>query len=210
MSLNYGTLRTRILSDAHRNDGTISDAKAADFVREAEGVIARDLRAAEMMTRASFQESDRVADGIYTLPAGWLQEGIIWNADGYPMDKVGLAAIRRYHSTMDTLLFCPLSATEIEFRGVPGSGASFEQIYFARPTAFSADADTNAILTNHEAIYVQLGLAALYTFTQDLELAETAASIAQAAIETLNEQAGRLLAGAQAQGAYDLSSYGAR
>lgn len=208
MSLNYGTLKTRILADAHRSN--LGDTKAADFVRSAEGVIARELRCAEMMTRASFVEADRVSGGIYSLPTGWLQEGIIWNADGFPMDKVGLAAIRRYSTAMDTLLYCPLSSSEIEFRGVPGTDATFEQIYFKRPTAFSGDADTNDILTNHEDIYIQAGLAALYLFTQDLELAGTAADAAQAAIDTLNEQAGRLLAGAQAQGAYDLSSYGAR
>lgn len=208
MSLNYGTLKTRILADAHR--ANLGDAKAADFVRSAEGVIARELRCAEMMTRASFTETDRVSGAIYSLPSGWLQEGIIWNPDGFPMDKVGLAAIRRFSATMDMLLYCPLSATEIEFRGTPGTNAEFEQIYFKRPTTFSADIDTNDILTNHEDIYIQAGLAALYLFTQDLELAGTAADAAQAAIDTLNEQAGRLLAGAQAQGAYDLSSYGAR
>jgi hypothetical protein len=205
MSLNYGTLTTQILADAHRPELT---SKAADFVRQAEGVVARRLRCAEMMTRASFTETDRVSGGIYSLPTGWLQEGIIWNADGFPMDKVGLAAIRRYKSAMDTLLYCPLSSTEIEFRGVPGSGATFEQIYFARPAAFSNDGDTNAILTNHETIYLHAGMSALYTYTQDLELAAAASGVAEAAIETLNEQAGRLLAGAQAQGAYELSSFG--
>lgn len=205
MSLNYGTLKTQILSDSHRPDLT---AKAADFVRQAEGVIARRLRAAEMMTRASFTETERVANGIYSLPAGWLQEGIIWNPSDIPMDKVGLAAIRSYSATMDPQLFSPLSSTEIEFRGVPGAGATMEQIYFKRLATFTDDADTNDILTYHETIYINAALSALYTFTQDLELAQAAAGTAEAAIETLNEQAGRLLAGARAEGAYCLQSFG--
>ena len=205
MSLTYSTLKTRILSEAHRTD--LGDSKAADFVAQAEGVVARRLRCSEMMTRASLTETDRVSGGIYSLPTGWLQEGIIWNPDGYPMDKVGLAAIRRYSANMDPLLFCPLSNSEIEFRGTPGASATFEQVYFKRPDAMSGASDTNDILTNHETIYIYAGLQALYTYTQDLELAQTAGDVARQAIETLNEQAGRLLAGAQAQGPYELSSY---
>lgn len=205
MSLNYGTLKTQILADAHRTD--LGDAKAADFVRQAEGVIARRCRAAEMMTRASFQESDRVSGAIYSLPAGWLQEGIIWNADGYPLDKVGLSEIRRYSSGLNVLLFCPLSSTEIEFRGTPGSGATFEQIYFKRPAAMTDPTDAPELLVNHETIYLHAGLAALYTYTQDLELAAAAGQVADDAIENLNEAAGRLLAGARAGGPYELSSF---
>ena len=206
MSLNYGTLKTRILEDAFRTD--LGDAKAADFVRSAEGFIARNCRAAEMMERQSFTETDRVAGAIYSLPTGWLQEGIIWNANGYPLDKVGLSDIRRYTSGMDLLQFCPLSSTEIEFRGTPGAGAEFEQIYFKRPDALVNASDTNELLTNHEALYVHGGLSALYTHTQDRELASDHAKIALEAMETLNEAAGRLLAGARASGPYELSSFG--
>lgn len=206
MSLNYGTLKTQILADAHRSG--LGDAKAADFVRRAEGVIARNLRCAEMMTRSSFVEAGRVSAGIYTLPTDWLQEGIIWNPDGFPLDKVGLRTLRRYDAGMNVLQFSPLSKTEIEFRGTPATGATLEMIYFARPAAFSDELDTNDILTNHESIYIDAALSALYTYTQDRELAQDHADDAGAAIETLNEQAGRLLAGARAEGAYSLSSYG--
>jgi hypothetical protein len=206
MSLNYGTLKAQILADSHRPD---LSADVPNFVRQAEGVIARRLRAAEMMTRASFTETDRVSAGIYSLPAGWLQEGIIWSPTDVPLDKVGLSAIRGYSANMDTALFCPLSSTEIEFRGVPGNTAELEQIYFKRLDAFTSDSDTNDILTYHETIYINAALSALYTKTQDLELAQAAAGVAEAAIETLNEQAGRLLAGARAEGAYCLQSFGA-
>lgn len=204
MSLNYGTLRTEVATLAHRTD--IADDRLKTFIRQAEGEIARRLRAAEMLTRTTFEEADRVAGGIYTLPTDWLEEGIIWNASDVPMDKVGLSELRKYVATIDPQFFAPLSKTEIEFRGAPGTGASLPVIYFARPAAFTDDADVNSILTDHEDIYVNYGLAKLYTFAQDLELAQGHANAALDTIDTLNEQAGRLLAGARAEGHYCLGT----
>ena len=206
MSLNYGTLKTRLRTLAHR--GTeIQDEQLEDFIRQAEGVIARELRSAEMITRATLGESSRVAGGIYTLPSDYLEDRAIYTSDDVELQKVGLGELRSFPATLDVMFYCPLSKTEIEFRGSPGSGSDLELIYYARPTTFSDDNDLNSILTNHESIYVDLGLAALYTFTQDLTLAEAKASVAERAIETLNEQAGRLLAGARTAQAYNLSSY---
>lgn len=204
MSLNYGTLRTEVAELAHRTN--MADAKLKSFVRKAEGVIARRLRCTEMMTRTTFEEADRVTGGIYSLPSDYLEDGIIWNADDTPMTKVSLFEIRKYAATIDPTFYCPLSKTEVEFRGSPGSGASLPLVYFARPTAFSADSDVNDILTNHEDVYVDACLSALYLYTQDLELAQAHAQAAEAEIETLNEQAGRLLASARAEGAYCLGT----
>ena len=208
MSLNYGTLKTQVLADAHRTG--LGDAKAADFVRQAEGVIARRLRASEMMTRSTFEEADRVTvDGpIYKLPADFLEVGVVYTTDGIPMDKVGLGGIHRYAASLSPRFYATLSKFEIEFRGTPGTDASLDFIYFARPETFTDNADVNAILTDHETIYLHAALSALYTFTQDLELAQVAAGIAEAAIETLNEQAGRLLAGARSDGFYCLQRTG--
>lgn len=206
MSLTYSTLKTQILADGHRTD--LSDSKAADFVRQAEGVIARRLRCAEMLTRATIDETDRVSSGIYTLPTNCLEVAQIWTSDDRELTKIGLSELRKYSASIDPKFFCPLSSSEIEFRGVPGTDAELEALYFARPTALSGASDTNDILTNHETIYLHAGLSALHTYSQDLELAQVAAGIAEAAIETLNEQAGRLLAGGRAEGFYNLSSFG--
>jgi hypothetical protein len=99
---------------------------------------------------------------------------------------------------------------EVEFRGVPSDTATIELIYFARPAALSDDADTNSILTRHETIYLDASKSALYAYTQDAELAGAHADAALAAIEALNEQAGRMLGGARTNRGYDLSSWGAR
>lgn len=210
MSLNYGTLKTRILADSHRTD--LGDAKAADFVAGAEGVIARRLRAAEMSTRVTLTDSDRVTvdTGIFTLPSDFLEERIIRRSDGCKLDKKGLSELRSMAGSQPVAWYAPLSKTEIEFRGIPSTTETMELLYFARPAAFSNDADFNSLLVDHETIYIAAGRSALYEFTQDLELGQVQGQIAADAIEALNEQAGRLLGGGQPDGAYNFCSVGSR
>lgn len=211
MSLNYGTLKTQILEDAHRTGLT---TKVDDFVRQAEGVIFRRLRCAEMITRVDLTDSDRVTadEGFYTLPSDYLEERALYlnGSTNYALESVSLAELRLVSGSAPVRHYTVISDGEIEFRGVPSTTDTIELIYFARPAALSDDADTNDILTRHEAIYIHSSLAALYNYTQDLELAQVSSQIAAEAIEQLNQQAGRMLGGARTAGAYCLSSFGAR
>ena len=211
MSLNYGTLQTLILSTAHRPELT---AEAPDFVRYAEGVIARRLRCAEMLTRVDLTDSDRVTadEGFFTLPSDFLEERSFFleGTPSYWLEKVSLAELRQLSGSSPVRWFNIISPSEVEFRGVPSTSATIELIYFARPAAFSASGDENASLTNHEGIYLDLGLEALYKWTQDLELAAVHSESALLAIEALNEQAGRMVGGQRTRGYYSLSSYGRR
>lgn len=210
MSLDYSTLKTQILADAHRTN--LGDAKAADFVRQAEGVIRRELRATEMITRVDILDADRVTvdEGIYTLPTDFLEDRSLHlnGADQVDLEAVSLTELRKVRGSTPVRQYTILSKTEIEFRGVPSDTATIELVYFAAPATLTNPTDDNPILIEHESIYLHGGLAALYEFTQDLELRDTAAATMADAIETLNEQAGRLIGGANTYGAYCLSSFG--
>ncbi len=209
MSLNYGTLKTKILTDTHRQDLT---GVVADFVRAAEGVIYRNLRAAEMIQRATLTDADRVTvdEGFYSLPSDYLEERQLFLNGRVPLESVSLAELRELSGGDPVRYYAVISDREIEFRGVPSTTDEIELMYFARPAALTDDADTNSILTRHESIYVDAAQAELYRFTQDLELAQNRAQSALEAIESLNEQAGRLIGGARTAGYYDLCSFGSR
>lgn len=213
MSLNYGTLKTQVLEDAHRPELT---GKVDDFIRRAEGVIFRNLRSAELITRADLTDSDRVTagEGFYTLPSDFLEvRALFLISSSYgdiKLEPVSLAELRRYSGSAPVRQFTVISQSEVEFRGVPSASDTMELIYFARPTPFVSDSDTNDILTNHESIYLDASLAALYTYTQDFELAEAHAGATASAIENLNEQSGRVIGGANTAGYYDLNTWGGR
>ena len=211
MSLNYGTLKTQILEDAHRPGLT---SKVDDFVRHAEGMIARRLRCTEMITRVDLTDSDRVTagEGFFTLPSDFLEDRSLY-LEGSPqvrLEKTSLSELRTLSTSAPVRYYGIVSDDEIEFRGIPSDTATLELIYFARPAAFSADGDTNEILTNHEIIYLAGALNALYAYTQDRELAADAGNVFLDAVETLNEQAGRAFGGTRGRGFYELSSWDGR
>lgn len=210
MSLDYSTLKTQILSDAHRLD--LGDAKAADFVRQAEGIIYRTLRDASQIARVNIVDADRVTvdEGFYNLPADFLEHRAIYllGANQKALDAVSAAELRQVTGQSNVAQFSILSKTEIEFRGVPSDQQEMELHYFARPATLTNPTDDNAILIENESVYLDAGLAALYGFTQDLELRDTHAAALGETIETLNEQAGRLIGGANTHGYYCLSSFG--
>jgi hypothetical protein len=211
MSLNYGTLKTQILEDAHRPD---LSTKVDDFIRQAEGEIYSRLRASEMIVRVNLTDADRVTadEGFYTLPTDYLEERSLFieGTNGCMLESVSLAELRRVAGSAPVRHYSVISDSEVEFRGVPSTTDEIELIYFARPAAFSGDSDVNDVLTKHESIYLYAALSALYLYTQDLELAQAAAASAAQAIVTVNEQAGRAFGGARTAGYYDLNSWGAR
>ena len=209
MSLNYGTLKTQILEDSHKNTSSQVTAKVDDFVRNAEGIIARRLRCAEMITRVDLEDADRVTagEGFYNLPSDFLEARSFYlNAsDPVYLEAVSMLELRTIDATAPVRYYSIISDSEVEFRGVPSTSDSIELIYFGRPAAFTADGDTNDVLTRHESIYIYLALSALYEYTQDLELASAAAQAGLSAIDSLNEQTSRMIGGGRTRGFYNFS-----
>lgn len=205
--MNYGQLKQAVLDTAHRADLA---SFSADFVRRAEGMIRRELRAYPLSY--TLTDADRVSNGVYTLPSNVLEVRAIFasdvNGNSYALEQVGLSAIRVALEASASPVQYAIRGTQIEFRGVPATGSSLELLYLGSPTAFSADADTNALLTDHEAIYLQGALYHLYVHTQDLELAQAALEACTDAIDKVNQTMGRKLGGARGTGAYNFSPSG--
>lgn len=213
MALNYGTLKTQILDETHRSD---LSANVDDFVRIAEGRIFRELRCAEMIKRVDLTDSDRVTadEGFFNLPSDYLEERSFFivgtNVGDVQLESVSLAELRKFSGSSAVRHYAIISDGEVEFRGIPSTTDTIELIYYARPAAFSGPSDVNDILTRHESIYLDAAKAALYDYTQDLELMQAHNQRATETIEQLNQQAGRLTGGARQRGYYDFTSWGAR
>jgi len=206
--MNYGQLKTAVLEHAHAPELT---AEVAGFVRLAEGLIRRELRAYELAY--TLDESDRVALGVYTLPATLLEVRAIYATDAagetFALENVGVVGIRNALATSPVLSYAVRGDNTIEFRGVPATDAELEVLYLGHPVAFSADGDENDLLTNHEAIYLYGALHYLYTWTEDLELAGAARENCLDAIEKLNQQIGRKIGGGSVVPGYNLGLYNA-
>jgi hypothetical protein len=203
--MNYGLLKSLVADESHRADLT---AQIPGFITRAEAMIARKLRAVEMLTSVTLADADRVSadSAIYTLPEGFLEERCVATTER-ELQKVGLASLIRYQQAGSVLVYAMRGANiapRIEFRATPAADAEIAVEYFARPAALADDADTNQLLELHESVYLHAALFALYSWTQDLELAQAAFDTWLEAVETLNEQAGRYLGGAALTPAYNL------
>ena len=183
MSLTYTTLQSTVLAQAARTELT---TEVLQFIRMCESMIRAEVEAFE--TRTTLVEADRSSGGVYNL-SGQVQEvRAIYATDDqgetYALENVGLAGIRIIPSTAD-VQFYGISGQTIEFRGVPGTDASLEIVYYGWPDPLDTTA-TNTLLTNYEDLYVYGTLFHLYNYTQDLELAQASLSVFTAAVDRVN------------------------
>jgi hypothetical protein len=206
--MNFGQLKTQIIALAHRTGDAVTTAQCPAFVAMAEGMLRRELTALPLSI--VLDDDDRDAEGVYTLPAVATQVRAIYGTEEsgqYALKQVSLEEIKRLKASATPLNFAVIGDT-IEFRGVPSEDDEFTLHYLGHPVALSADGDTNDLLTNHEALYVYGALFYLYQFTQDVELAQGAMDTFRQALERLNAQTARKLAGARIASTYDFGPIG--
>jgi len=200
-------LKTAILDESMRSDLT---DKLAMFIERAEGMIARELRAMEMLEVVTLGESDRITGGRYALPTDWLEDRSVL-VEGIPCRKTSFDAINTLATGGAPLLYSVFANSTdgavIEFRGVPATDAEIELHYFARPAALVESTDTNRLLAAHPAIYQDAALFRLYKFTQDIDLAQGCYDAWANARDTLNDQAGRFLSGTNSKPRYNIGRY---
>lgn len=187
---NYGTLKTWLATTGHRSD--LSD-DIPGFIQSAESMIAEHVRAIEMVTTATLEESDRSSGALYNLPTNFLGAKAVTGTQssvGYALKQVSIAELYRYGLSGDPVVYSIYDG-QIEFRASPATDAEFTLIYFQRLTAFSSDADTNTLLTNHQPLYQHAAMHWFHVHTQDVELAtahESAFMDAAVAVSALAEE----------------------
>lgn len=167
-------LASMILDVAHRPDLTL---KTDMFIRQAEQMIARDVRAKEQIVWGStFTTANRTGAGLptYTLPTDWLAERVIWSPDSSrsdPLESKSLGELRSLSSSAPVLWYV-IRGTGIEFRGTPADADVIPYDYFAKvPTVGAVDA-ANFLLNAHEELYLAASLFYLHKYEQNMDLAQ--------------------------------------
>ena len=203
----YGTLKTWLSTTGHRADLT---ADIPGFIQSAEGMIAAEVRALEFVTTATLQESDRSSGAIYNLPSNFLGAKAITGTQssvGYALKQVSIGELYRYSLTGQPVVFSVYDKL-IEFRASPATDTDFTLIYFAKPDAFSADGDTNSLLTSHPDIYQHSSMFWFHVHTQDLELASAHETAFHTAVVAVNALAEEIRGAATIANQYNYSSVG--
>lgn len=200
--MNYAELQTALIADTHRDDLA---AEIPRFIRLGEGLIRRDLKAYELT--AVLTDSDRVTDGVFTLPGTVADVRTIHTVDrqGDGLHRVSADSIRRLSVSADVVQYCQHGNDTVEFRGVPSTTESFDVRYFGIPDPL-ATTTSNNLLTDHEGLYMAASMYHLYLHTQDRELAQDQANTFDAIMERINEYMSRKIGGAAVAPAYNFAS----
>lgn len=204
MSLTYTTLQSECLTIAKRTELT---TEIVECIRRAEGMLRRQLIGYEL--QATLDEDDRSSDGVYTAPsyATFIQNVFTSTASlaSYPLNRVGRGNIRRMTASAPVLDYAHYGSV-IEFRGVPATDQEMEVHYIGQPAPLTVTA-TNALLDDHEDLYISGALFVLYSdYTEEIELAERQLEKFNGHVETLNETIRRKLSGGIVMPGYNLGN----
>jgi len=209
MSLStYSELQTFLASFLSR--GGLS-TEIPDYIKLGEGMIARKVRAFEMLTTYTLTESDRSSGAVYTLPADWLGARAVlstYEGSGYEVKQKSLAELRSYSASAPPFHFATYGF-EIEFRGTPATDSEFDLIYFARIAALSVTS-SNLLLTNHPGLYVHSAAHYMMLRAQDFEAAREHRAEFDAIAEDVNGLAANQQGTAHTAGAFNYGLINAR
>lgn len=196
--MNYGELKTAILSDTHREDYS---SLIVRFIQQAEALIAISLEGYFLET--TLTETSRVIDSIYTLPAKvTMMKHVIYN--DCPLDQVDEKLIARYRSMTDVIAFC-MRDTRILFAGIPPENAEFTLNYFGMPPALAVDADTNNLLSDCPQLYIEAAQVYLFKRARNFEAASAMFQSVEFLIKEINRKTKKKLSGAQSENPYNVS-----
>lgn len=202
--MNYKELQAAIISDTHRPDLA---GEVPRFIRLAEGLIRRDLRAYELT--ATLADADRVVagEGIYSLPGRVLdiRSVHVVGRQGDGLQRVMPGYIRRLDATAAVMQYTQYGDNTIEFRGIPSAADSFLVRYFGTPAPL-ADTAENELLTDHEGLYMAGAKFYLFNHEQNRELAQDEARVFDAIMERINETMSRKIGGGAITPTYNMSS----
>lgn len=199
--MNYGELKTAILSDSHREDYT---TEVARFVAEAEGMIYARLKSYELQVVLTDADRSVAGSPIYTLPTKVVQIRHVIPTGCQPLTQADETTIAMNQNSAQ-VRFYVVRADTLVLAGTPAEDAEFLLRYFGLPAPLADDGDTNALLTDFPQLYKEAAQVPLFKRSKDFEAAQIAFQSANSLIDEINRTVRKKLSGAQSANPYNVS-----
>lgn len=188
--MNYGDIKTAVTNIAVRSDLT---AYMSTFTKQAESDIRSDVRVPEMEATATLSLTSRTV----ALPTGCLGVRRIvidrstapWDLDYLPPNRLYSAAA--YHESGGNPFAYTIEGTNLVFAPAPADNPNALVHYYKAFDAFSLDADTNALSTDHPNVYIYGMLKYVGIFLHDTEKAGLWSQLYASAVSKANGEAMR-------------------
>ncbi len=203
--MNFTELKSRALSDAHRED--YAD-KVAGFVELAEAFIFARLEAYGLET--TLTDAERIESGspIYNLPSKFVSERYIL-LDGLPLDKRDESAIYNLRNSSNVVAFAMRPRTVI-FASTPADGKVFNLHYWGLPAPLVGETDTNTLMNEYPTLYIEATQIYIYKRARDFDKMREAESSVNETIKQINRKVKKQMGGARSSNPYNVqwrSSY---
>jgi hypothetical protein len=149
----YSNLKASVIAFSGRDD---LSSQMDDFISLAEEAIYFNdvfpLRLQSMETILT----DTTAGPLYTLPADYMEIRSLTITNGGNECELSYAspAVLQIISGTGAPYEFTIVGSDIKFNITPDSAYAIKLTYYAKPTALSSLAPTNAVLTNHPSIYL--------------------------------------------------------
>ena len=163
---NFGELKTAVANWLERDDLT---SRIPEFISMAEDRIAKDIR---IRIRAMETSSDlSISAQTVALPTGFIKARRFY-LDGTPLVRMEFLPpeefwIRHLATQTSKPNFFTIEGENIVLGPAPDTTYTGKLLYYQRFTAFSADVDTNTLLTEARGIYLYASLLEAAPFLED-------------------------------------------
>jgi len=150
----YGTLKSEVQAELSRNGvGDLAD-RAPRWVQQAEAHLFTQLRVQEMESSASVTVS--ASTRTSSQPTRFLAPRVLYISGSPPLEKRNLQELWHVYAELTTAqpLYYAISNSEFVWAPLPDAGYTVTCEYYQKPAAFSADGDTNTVLTTYPDTYL--------------------------------------------------------
>ncbi len=198
--MNYGELKTAILSDSHREDYTPYIER---FVAQAEALISSRLEA--YLLTATLDDTDRTgADSpVYDLPSKLTLLRHV-HINDLPLTQTDEGTIAQWRTAADVGFYC-VRGNQIITAGTPAAGTELQIQYFGMPEALAEETDTNSLLTEYPQLYIEAAQVYVYKRARNFEAAQIAFQSVGGLLDEINRKVKKKLGGAQPVNPYNVS-----
>lgn len=203
--MNFAQLKTRALSDAHREDYT---AHVAGFVEQAEAYIFSSLESYGL--EYALVEADRLEPNspVYTLPQPFTAERYLF-VNSLPLDKRDESAIYNLRASSDVIAYC-MRPRHVIFAGTPAVDSTINLHYWGLPPRLSGETDTNTLMNDFPQLYIEATQIYVWKRAQNFEKVNEATTSVDRMIREINRKVKKQLGGARSSNPYNVqwrSSY---
>lgn len=163
----YGELKTAVANWLKRDDLV---NRIPEFIAMGEDRVYNTLRIRELEATADISLST-AGGASYTLPTGWVAGRRIY-ISGSPnkvieyRPPVNFWSIYSSNTSAQPVVYT-IEGENIVFAPTPDAAYTAKVLYYQRLTAFSADADTNGLLTKARGVYLYASLLEAAPFLGD-------------------------------------------